>query len=71
MPTVMTHSPQELTVLCSQLSAHEQEQVFNYIQKIINKHSIRSHKDYAQYFGVLKDSQDPLAIQKAMRDEWR
>ena len=71
MPILVSPVSKELTVLCGQLSSQEQEQVFDYIKNIINKHSVHSRKDYSKYFGVLKGSQDPLEIQKAMRDEWR
>ena len=70
MPQVVQHSPQELTVLCGQLSLQEQKQVIDYIKNIINNHNTRSNKDYSKYFGVLQGSQDPLEIQKAMRNEW-
>lgn len=35
-----------------------------------NKQSKKKHFDAHQYCGVIKLKEDPIAIQKKMRDEW-
>jgi len=47
----------------------EIEQALKKLEKNNNKES-RKHFDAFKYCGVIKLKEDPLAIQKRMRDEW-
>jgi hypothetical protein len=40
------------------------------IRKALSKHKPRKGVDASKYCGVIKLKEDPLAIQKKMRDEW-
>ena len=71
MPTTISHSPQEISALCGQLSVKEQQEVFDYITHIVDfKKQQNKPKNLSKYFGSLQLKQDALLIQKAMRDEW-
>ena len=53
----------------SESSPKEIEQALKKLQQISNKES-QKHFDAFKYCGVIKLKEDPLAIQKRMRDEW-
>ena len=71
MPTLVSHSPQEISALCGQLSEMEQQKVFDYIKNLVDLRKQKNQtKDLSKYFGSLKLKQDALLMQKARRDEW-
>lgn len=71
MPTTISHSSQEISILCGQLSVKEQQEVVDYVTHIIDlKKQQNKPQNLSKYFGSLTLKQDALSIQKAMRDEW-
>jgi len=54
----------------SNSSPEEIKTALDKLQKNGSKES-KKHFDAHKYCGVIKLKEDPLAIQKAMRDEWR
>lgn len=70
MPTFSIHTPQEISVLYGRLPQTKQQQVFDYIINIATTEAHHKTRDLSKYFGKLKLQQNPLFMQKAMRDEW-
>ena len=67
---IAKHSSQEIYALYGQLTQEQQQMVFDYMSNISKQRSTCVHRDYSKYFGILSLSQDPLEIQKVMRNEW-
>ncbi len=59
-----------IVTINSKSSPHEIELALQKLQKGARKEP-KKHFDANKYCGVIKLREDPLAIQKAMRDEWQ
>ena len=59
-----------VVTISSTSSKKEIEQALEKLQKNVLKEQ-KKHFDAHKYCGVVKLKEDPLAIQKAMRNEWQ